>query len=128
MLFLNVAKFFNIYIFLSAIKTNGLIFSQIFSFFLIYIYKINQGHILTCLDFLTHFFVVFSLPDVLTNELVSLNLLGTADRRSVLLLDQTETLALHTEAAFCERLGCDPAANIKVVSILGKSKNCRKNT
>jgi hypothetical protein len=62
----------------------------------------------------------YSLPDVLTNELVSLNLLGTAEKRSILLLDQTESLVFFSDAAFCERLGCDPAASIKVVSIIGK--------
>ena len=61
-----------------------------------------------------------SLPDVLTNELVSLTLVGTADRRSTLLLDNTEQLALHSDGAFCERLGCDPSATIKVVSIVGE--------
>jgi hypothetical protein len=62
---------------------------------------------------------LYSLPDVLTNELVSLNLLGTADKRSILLLDQTESLVFFSDAAFCERIGCDPAASIKVVSIIG---------
>jgi hypothetical protein len=61
-----------------------------------------------------------SLPDVLTNELVSLTLVGPADRRSVLLLDEKEKLAVHSEAEFCQRLGCDSATAIKVVSIVGK--------
>ncbi len=57
---------------------------------------------------------------MLTNELVSLTLVGPADRRSVLLLDEKEALALQSEAAFAERLGCDPATTIKVVSIVGE--------
>jgi hypothetical protein len=61
-----------------------------------------------------------SLPDVLTNELVILTLVGPADRRSVLLLDEKEALALQSEAAFAERLGCDPATTIKVVAIVGE--------
>jgi len=66
------------------------------------------------------FCYLVSLPDVLTNELVSLSLVGPADRKSVLLLDDKEVLALQSEAAFSERLGCDPSATIKVVSIVGE--------
>lgn len=64
-----------------------------------------------------------SLPDVLSTELQSLNLLADHEnnRLSFLLLDNEDHVAVDDYAEFCRKLGCDPSVSGKVVSIVGNS-------
>lgn len=64
-----------------------------------------------------------SLPDVLSTELQSLNLLADHEnnRLSFLLLDVNDKIGVSDYHELCRKLGCDPSVNAKVVSILGNS-------
>ena len=65
-----------------------------------------------------------SLPDVLSTELQSLNLLADHDnnRLSFLLLDGDDNVTVQDFAEFCRKLGCDPSVrDAKVVSIVGNT-------
>ena len=64
-----------------------------------------------------------SLPDVLSTELQSLNLLADHEnnRLSFLLLDVDDKIGVLDYSELCRKLGCDPSVCAKVVSILGNS-------
>lgn len=64
-----------------------------------------------------------SLPDVLSNELQSLNLLADHEnnRLSFLLLNADDSIGVSDYPEFCRKLGCDPSVGCKVVSIVGNS-------
>jgi len=64
-----------------------------------------------------------SLPDVLSTELQSLNLLADHEnnRLSFLLLDINDKICISDYSELCRKLGCDPSVSAKVVSILGNS-------
>ena len=64
-----------------------------------------------------------SLPDVLSTELQSLNLLADHEnnRLSFLLLDVDDKIGVSDYNELCRKLGCDPSVNAKVVSIIGNS-------
>ena len=55
-----------------------------------------------------------SLPDVLSNDLTSLNLHSLTDKGPVLVIDQAERLTLDSATAFTTRLGCDGSTNCTV--------------
>ena len=63
------------------------------------------------------------LPDVLSTELQSLNLLADHENNglSFLLLDVNDKIGVSDYHELCRKLGCDPSVNAKVVSILGNS-------
>ena len=64
-----------------------------------------------------------SLPDVLSTELQSLNLLADHEnnRLSFLLLNVDDKIGVLDYSELCRKLGCDPSVSAKVVSILGNS-------
>lgn len=70
-----------------------------------------------------------SIPDVVSNDLQSLNLHGGGDDcRSFLLLDQDEELCVESVEAWCNKLGCDMSETCKVVSILGNTGEGKSHT
>jgi len=71
-----------------------------------------------------------SLPDVLSNDLTSLNLHGGVDEAAspLLVFDQTEKLSVESASDFCSRLGCDLSSTCKVVSILGNTGEGKSHT
>ena len=66
---------------------------------------------------------------MLSSDLQSLPLHGgVEDSQAVLLMDQTEQLSVTSALELCSRLGCDPAAVGKVVSILGNTGEGKSHT
>jgi len=64
-----------------------------------------------------------SLPNVVSTELQSLNLLADHEnnRLSFLLLDVNDKICISDYGELCRKLGCDPSVSAKVVSIFGNS-------
>lgn len=64
-----------------------------------------------------------TMPDVLTSEMQSLNLLADHEnnRLSFLLLNDRDGVTVTDLEELCLKLGCDQSTNAKVVSILGNA-------